>query len=114
MEKFIQVTKALREPNRVAILKMLQDGELCVCEIQEALEIAQPTVSKHLDILVSAGLVECRRDRHWVYYRIASAPETPYGASILGNLRYWLENDETVMALYRKIPEIRKRNLCSK
>jgi len=61
MKKFIQVMKALKNPKCVKILKILQDGELCICEIREALGIAQSSVSKHLEILDTAGLVErCR------------------------------------------------------
>jgi len=48
MKDFVKVMKALSDPNRVKMLKMLQHRPMCVCEIQAALEIAQPTVSKHL------------------------------------------------------------------
>jgi DNA-binding transcriptional ArsR family regulator len=50
MKQFIEVMKALRDPNRVKIVKMLHHGELCVCEIQAALGVSQPTVSKHVKI----------------------------------------------------------------
>jgi len=63
MKGFIKVTKALSDPNRVKMVKMLQKKEMCVCEIQAALEIAQPTVSKHLKILEEAGLVEYQKRR---------------------------------------------------
>ncbi|MBU4121695.1 MAG: metalloregulator ArsR/SmtB family transcription factor, partial [Proteobacteria bacterium] len=57
MKEFIKVMKALSDPNRVKLIKMLQKRTMCVCEIQAALGIAQPTVSKHLKILEDAGLV---------------------------------------------------------
>ncbi|NLJ29520.1 MAG: winged helix-turn-helix transcriptional regulator, partial [Deltaproteobacteria bacterium] len=47
MKDFIKVMKALSDPNRVKILKILQHKTLCVCEIQKVLGIAQPTVSNH-------------------------------------------------------------------
>lgn len=50
--------KALSDPNRVRVLKILQLGELCVCEIQKVLALAQSTISKHMKILEDAGLVE--------------------------------------------------------
>jgi ArsR family transcriptional regulator len=56
MNEFIKVMKALSDPNRVKLLKLLQKREMCVCEIQAALGISQPTVSKHLKILEGAGL----------------------------------------------------------
>jgi ArsR family transcriptional regulator len=46
--------KALSDPNRVKIIKMLQQKVLCVCEMRAALNIAQPTVSKHLKLLEDA------------------------------------------------------------
>ena len=57
MKEFIKVTKALSDPTRVKILKMLQKKMLCVCEIQAALDRAQSTISKHLKILEDAGLI---------------------------------------------------------
>ena len=55
MKEFIKVTKALSDPNRVRILKLLQKREMCVCGIQAAFGIAQPTVSKHLKSLETVG-----------------------------------------------------------
>jgi ArsR family transcriptional regulator len=51
VKDFIRVMKALSDPNRVKVVKMLQHKEMCVCEIQFALGLAQPTVSKHLKVL---------------------------------------------------------------
>jgi len=51
MNDFIRVIRALSDPNRVKLLKILQERVMCVCEIQAALGIAQPTVSKHLKSL---------------------------------------------------------------
>ena len=57
MREFIKVMKALSDPNRVKMVKLLQRRVLCVCEIQEALGLAQSTASKHLKILEEAGLI---------------------------------------------------------
>lgn len=112
LKGFIAVAKALREPNRVKILKVLQHGELCVCGIQVLLGISQATASKHLSILTTAGLVEYRKEGLWVYYRLAGSPGSPYASTLLGNLKYWLEQDKEVVALVKKIPEIRNNKLC--
>ena len=66
MKGFIKVMKALSDPNRIKILKMLQHKSLCVCEMQAALEIAQPTVSNHLKVLEEAGFVTYRKNGLWV------------------------------------------------
>ena len=66
MKNFIKVMKALSDPNRVKIVKMLQHKLMCVCEMQEALQLSQPSVSKHLKILEDAGLVDFKKDGLWV------------------------------------------------
>ena len=73
MKNFIKVMKALSDPNRIKIIKMLQHKMMCVCELQAALDIAQPTVSKHLKILEEAGLVDYQKDGLWVNYSLADA-----------------------------------------
>jgi ArsR family transcriptional regulator, arsenate/arsenite/antimonite-responsive transcriptional repressor len=64
--------KALGDETRLRIVALLTHGELCVCHVQEALGLSQPNVSRHLAILRSAGIVEDRRDRNWVHYRLSS------------------------------------------
>ncbi len=68
MKRFTEVMKALSDPNRVKIVKILQHRSMCVCELREALQVSQPTVSKHLKILERAGLVDYKKDGLWVDY----------------------------------------------
>ncbi len=114
MRAFIKVMKAASDPSRVKILKMLQHKSMCVCEIQTALELAQPTVSKHLKILEDAGLVVCRKSGLWVNYHLSDGKSTPYAASLLGNLRHWLDNDSEIARLVEIIPSIRREDICRK
>lgn len=114
MKGFIKVMKALSDPNRVKIIKMLQHKSMCVCEMQAALQIAQPSVSKHLKILEEAGLVDYSKDGLWVNYHLTDGRSSPYAASILGNLRHWLEDNEEVSELVEKIPSIRREDICKK
>ncbi|MBW2348844.1 MAG: winged helix-turn-helix transcriptional regulator [Deltaproteobacteria bacterium] len=112
MKQFIKVMKALSDPNRVKIVKMLQHRTMCVCELKEALGIAQPTVSKHLKVLEEAGLVDFSKQGLWVNYRLTDGASSPYAASLLGNLRHWLETDEEIAALVARLPEIRREEIC--
>jgi ArsR family transcriptional regulator len=111
MKAFIKVTKALSNPNRVKIVKMLQHDELCVCEIKEALGISQPTVSKNLKILEEAGLLNSRKEGLWVYYRLDDGTRSPYVATILGNLKHWLEETQEITETTERLPDIRRANL---
>jgi len=71
MKEFIEITKALSDENRVRALIALSGRELCVCQIIKLLGLAPSTVSKHLQILRQARLVESRKDGRWIYYRLA-------------------------------------------
>jgi ArsR family transcriptional regulator, arsenate/arsenite/antimonite-responsive transcriptional repressor len=112
MKPFIKVMKALSDPNRVKIIKMLQQRVLCVCELKAALNLAQPTVSKHLKLLEEAGLVESEKDGLWVNYRLADGNSSPYAATVLGNLRHWLNEDKQIADLIDMLPSIRREDVC--
>ena len=114
MKAFIKVMKALSDPSRVKIMKMLQRRDMCVCEIQAALKFAQSTTSKHLQILENAGLITSRKDGLWVNYMLADGRESPYAASMIGNLKHWLEQEPEIRELMEKLPEIRRENICGK
>lgn len=75
MREFMTVIRALGDENRVRALLALREGELCVCQIIELLELAPSTVSKHMSILRQAGLVEATKRGRWVYYRLPMANE---------------------------------------
>ena len=114
MRNFIRVTKALSDPNRVKIIKMLQHKTMCVCEMQAALQVSQPAVSKHLKLLEDAGLVSSLKDGLWVNYHLTDGGGSPYAANILGNLKHWLEDDQQIAALLERLPTIRREDICKK
>ena len=64
--------KALGDETRLRIVALLAQGELCVCHLEAALQLTQPTASRHLATLRAAGVVEPRRQGTWVYYRLAA------------------------------------------
>jgi len=68
--------KALADATRLRILGLMVGGEICVCEIHEALRLPQPTVSRHLAYLRRAGLVDTRREVLWIHYRLARLDDT--------------------------------------
>ena len=114
MKDFIKVMKALSDPNRVKLLKMLQRRVMCVCEIQAVLEIAQPTVSKHLKVLEDAGLVSYEKDGLWVNYLLTDGASNPYAATLLGNLKHWLEDAPEIVQIVETLPNIRREDICKK
>ena len=73
---FMNITKALSDENRVRILMALRTHSFCVCEITAFLDLSPSTTSKHLSVLKQAGLIEARKDGKWVYYRLATSPQS--------------------------------------
>jgi len=114
MKQFTKVMKALSDPNRVKIVKLLQQKVMCVCELQAALGIAQPSVSKHLKILEEAGLVDFRKEGLWVNYYLSEGKSGPYAASLLGNLRHWLNEDPEVSDLIQMVPHLNREEICNR
>jgi ArsR family transcriptional regulator, arsenate/arsenite/antimonite-responsive transcriptional repressor len=76
---FLSITKALSDETRVRALLSLREGELCLCQIIDLLELAPSTVSKHMALLHQAGLVERRKEGRWHYFRLAGK-EAPAAA----------------------------------
>jgi len=112
MRDFIRVMKALSDPNRVKILKMLQERALCVCEMRAALGVAQPTVSKHLKILETAGLVKSFKEGLWVNYYLTDGASSAFAATMLGNLRHWLDTSPEILRLKEELPYLHREQLC--
>lgn len=63
--------KAMADENRLAILKLLQGGEMCACKLLETLNISQPTLSHHMKILCDSGIVDYRKEGKWMHYFIS-------------------------------------------
>jgi|LGVF01.2.fsa_nt_gb ArsR family transcriptional regulator len=69
----IEIIKILADTNRLRILNLLYDRELCVCELEYLLRISQSNLSKHLRLMSHAGFLESRRENKFAYYRIQDA-----------------------------------------
>lgn len=111
MKLFTKVMKALSDTNRVKIVKMLQHKRMCVCEIQEILAIAQPSVSKHLKILEEAGLVENEKQGLWVNYFLNNGESNPYASTLIGNLKYWLDDQEEIKELKQRLETVDRNKI---
>jgi len=69
-EKQAEIVKAMAHPIRIAIVDFLKDGEQCVCDIAEHIGSEQSNVSRHLSVMVSAGVLEYRKEGLWVMYKL--------------------------------------------
>ena len=117
MKEFMGVAKALADDNRTRALMGLAGGELCVCQIIELLRLAPSTVSKHLDILHRAGLVESRKDGRWNFFRLADAGAPAAAREAIRWVRRSLAKEPRIAADAARLKTIRKmdvRQLCER
>ncbi len=114
MDDFINVMKALSDPNRVRMIKLLQNKPLCVCELQQLLSIPQPAVSKHMKVLEKAMMVRGSKEGLWVNYALDHGSSNPYAAAILGNLRHWLCDDSVLRKMEKNLPDVKRHTACKK
>jgi len=87
--------RAFSDPIRLRILHLVQEGELCVCDLVEILRLPQPTVSRHLSYLRKAGLVDVRQERSWNFYALAPS-RSPFHKKLL----------ECLGTCFRDVPEL--------
>ena len=86
LDQSTRTLKAFADPVRLRLLNLLADDrEVCVCHLHEALELPQPTVSRHLAYLRKTGLVTGRKEGLWVHYKLARS-KSGLGRILLGCL----------------------------
>jgi ArsR family transcriptional regulator len=84
-EQIAPVLKALADPVRLRLLSLVashEDGEACVCDLHDAFDLSQPTISHHLKVLHQVGLLERSKRGVWVYYRVVDSAMSDLGALI--------------------------------
>lgn len=90
LEKFFL---ALADRNRLRLLNLMGDDEICVCFFVEILQMPQPKVSRHLAYLRRAGIVDARRDGKWIHYRM-TLPKDEHAVRVLNEVRNWSSSDQ--------------------
>jgi len=113
MKQFVRVMKALSDPNRVRMIKILGVKELCVCELQDLVGLAQSTVSKHLKVLEEAGLVDYRKEGSWFIYRLSKGEESEYARVMLKNLNAWLADEPQLQEMIARLPQVDRERICT-
>ncbi|WP_432799750.1 ArsR/SmtB family transcription factor [Poriferisphaera sp. WC338] len=109
MKEYLNITKALSDETRVRALMMLDGQELCLCEIIDILKLAPSTVSKHMSLLYTAGLIHRRKQGKWQYYRLADT-ESDCPTTIKSALAW----TRTTLADTKQINQDKQTRCCSK
>jgi ArsR family transcriptional regulator len=111
VREILSITKALSDETRVRALLSIRDGELCLCQIIEVLGLAPSTVSKHMNVLQQAGLVQRRKRGKWHFYRLAGGRAAPEAKRALAWVIAELRDDPKIAKDARKIRDVRKQDL---
>jgi len=99
MKKTSRYLKAIADPTRLKILKLLQHRTSCVCELTSVLGLAQPTVSRHLRVLEDAGFVESERRGLRMDYVLTEDDAPPMVRQLMGLVEEWHEDDQEIKTL---------------
>ena len=100
MKPYVEALKALADDTRLRIIRLLLINRtaMCVCELVDALEERQYNVSRHLQILEAAGLIEGTKDGRWVYYSVTDPPPDAFVRALYQAVGQLPALDDTVAA----------------
>jgi len=110
MNQFLAITNALSDAPRVRALVALRQGELCLCQLIELLELAPSTVSRHMSLLRQAGLVEQRKQGRWHYYRLPDEP-LPIAAEAIDWALKWLADEQVIVTDAKTLCCVKEKDL---
>lgn len=105
------IFRALSERIRLRILNLLREGEVCVCDLVDVLQVPQPTASRHLAYLRRAGLVEVRKDGQWCYYRLAP-PQSAFRRALAECLVRCADENSVLTADARRLRKVQRERCC--
>jgi len=105
LQDLVLLTKALGDETRLRILALLQDQELCACQIVAVFELANSTISKHLAILKQAGLIQSRKQGRWIYFFLPPQPQPEINAAFVWLNQCW-QDDLSLKSDQIKIKQI--------
>jgi ArsR family transcriptional regulator, arsenate/arsenite/antimonite-responsive transcriptional repressor len=106
-----QLFRALADRTRLRVVNLLACGSLCVCDIQRILQQPQSSVSRHLALLKSAGLIQDRRDGMRIFYAL-TAWESRLGRAVLSAIRAHLGGEADYGADLAELTRLRERGDC--
>jgi len=96
-EKQAEIAKAIAHPLRIAVVNFLKDGEQCVCDIAEHVGSERSNVSRHLSVMVNAGLLEYRKEGLKVIYRLKCACIVDFFSCVSRVLKQQAKDNERLL-----------------
>src|SRR3990172_89348 len=100
-ERQAEIAKAVAHPLRIAIVNFLKDGEQCVCDIAEHVGAERSNVSRHLSVMVNAGVLEYRKEGLKVIYRLKCVCILDFFSCVTGILKQQAEENKRLLIALR-------------
>ena len=97
-ERQAEIAKAVAHPLRVAVIDFLRDGEKCVCEIAEHLGSERSNVSRHLGVMVGAGVLSCRKEGLKVFYKLRTPCVAKFLSCATGVVKHQARENKKLLA----------------
>jgi ArsR family transcriptional regulator len=114
LKQITKIIKALSDESRLRIICLLKHrGNICVCEITAIIGLAQPTISSHLKLLESAGLIDSYKDGLWVNYNIRTNLDS-FTAELIETLYKSLIVDKQIKSDIQKLKNVDRDKLCKR
>jgi len=98
-EKQAEIAKAIAHPLRIAILDFLKNSEQCVCDIAEHIGSERSNVSRHLSVMVKAGVLDCRKEGLKVIYRLKCSCILDFFTCMSGVLKQCAKDDREILKI---------------
>ena len=111
MREVLSIARALGDESRLRALVAVKDGELCLCQIIQVLGLSPATVSKHMNTLELARLVERTRRGKWRFYKLADGSGSRAVKQALAWVLDEIRRDPKLSEDARKIKKVRRQNL---
>jgi ArsR family transcriptional regulator len=106
VEELVSIARTLADTTRIRIVAALRNGELCVCELVDALDIGQSSLSTHLQMCRQVGVLTARKEGRWIYYSLSTC-YAPLIETIFSELQTLRSHEQ----LRRDAKRLRKRLL---
>lgn len=110
VQELAKILKVLADHNRLRIIKLLECRKMCVCELAYALNVTQPSISRHLKKMKQAGLVDDEQDGFWTNYYLKKSDT--FSLDLLNVIKKKLKNDRVVREDAQRLGKVDRKDIC--
>ena len=114
MRDLVKSFKALSDPIRIKIIKLLEKKRMCVCELTQVFNVGQSNVSHHLKVLKEAGLVKDMKNGLWIDYELSRGEYNKYSPEVLKMIAKVLNDNSEILGDIKISAKVDREDICKK